>query len=219
MGRACVIVCSLVLVGVTGCSGTPTPGVDAGDDDGGGGGDDGGGNQGGLTFRFLADPDLPTDKDGAFEVEITSAAYDFHDIRAIGDAAPGDSRTSRTFFPIDLREDRILLPFPDAPQGIYSFLLADIDYFVVRGKVRIDGISHDFEIEDTPPGLELSLDLGGLELGDEPQTCTVAIDLRPITRVIDWQPLAPTGDDEIEIHGSYPDIALVRDAADDWVKQ
>ena len=225
MGRAYIAGMIGALVLATGCPGPSPPGIDAGDDDGGNPDDDSGLPAGGLTFDFVADPSLPTDPDGAALVVISKARYQLADVRAIGDAAPGDDRTSRSSFEMQLEQAPVRLPFPEAPQGIYSFLLADVVSYEIEGTVQVDSGSDAgvdeiaFEIHDQPPDLELSIDLAGLVVGAQPVTCVIEVDLRRITREIDWASEEPDGEDGIEIEYDHPDIDKVRDKANDFRKQ
>jgi hypothetical protein len=176
---------------------------------------------GGLTFRFVAKPELPTNPDGAFEVVIDEARYELTEIRAIGDAAPGDARTSMAVFEIQFDEGAETdLDFPLAPQGIYSFLFGDVERYYLRGQLVKGGESVDFQIDDHDHEVELAIDLGQLELGADPVVCTIEMDLRAITREVDWTLLEPEdGEDEIEIDNDFPAIDLLRDKADDFRKQ
>ncbi len=219
MGRAYIAGMVGMLVLATGCPGDPPPDVDGGDGDVDAAGD-GDVPAGGLNFEFVADPSLPSEPDGAFQVVITGARYQLGDVRAIGDAAPGDDRTSRSSFEIQLDEGAtVRLPFPMAPQGIYSFLLADVITYELDGTVVVDtgadgGIEQvQFQIQDQPPDLELSVDLAGLVVGSQPVTCVIEIDLRALTRAVDWAAQEIEDDGDIEIESDDVDIGAVRAAA------
>jgi hypothetical protein len=220
MGRAYITGMVGLLVMTTGCPGGPPPSMDAGEVDADTPSDaDAAPTTEGLTFRFLANPVLPNEADGAFEVVITQARYRLAEVRAIGDAAPGDERTSRQEFEIRFEDGAIDLPFPLAPQGIYSILLADVDRYEVKGHLQKAGEEVDFEIVDDESDLELQVDLEGLELGEELVICVIEMDPRAITRVVDWGPLEPDDEDEIEIDKDFPGIDALREVADDFVKR
>ncbi|HTM21190.1 MAG TPA: hypothetical protein VL172_11795 [Kofleriaceae bacterium] len=217
MGRAYMFGMVGVLVLGTGCPGPAPPSMDAGDHDASPDDPDAPPGNGGLSFLFVANPNLPTAPDGNFEVVITEADYWLTDVRAVGDAAPGDSRTSRESYQVQFDGSR--LDFPLAPQGIYSYLLAAVDHYQLQGTMVQGANTYGFEIDDQPSALELQIDLKQLELGAEPVVCVIQIDLRKITQEVDWAPLQPDEDDEIEIQSDYPDIAKLRDRADDFTKQ
>jgi hypothetical protein len=220
MGRAYMTGMVGVLVALsTGCPGPSPPTMDAGTVDADPDDPDAPAATGGLTFRFLADPLLPTAPEGSFNVSITDAHYELTEVRAIGDAAPGDERTSRSSWEIRFEEGANDLVFPTAPQGIYSFLFADVERYVLHGTVDKSGETYDFEISDEDNEVELAVDLKGLELGASPVVCVITMDLRRITNEVEWGPLEPDGEDEIDVDRDYAGIDQLRAAADDFAKQ
>jgi hypothetical protein len=147
MLRAVALAASLVAL-----AGCPGPGGDPADAALDGGPDDDGGS-GGLWFVFATKEPLPTAVSGNVTVE--EITLELRDVRAIGEAVPtGDPRTWRAAFTIELDDEGTPseLSFMDAPPGLYSHLLAELDAQDAEVSFRISG---------TIDGLEL-LD-GGLE--------------------------------------------------------
>src|SRR5690242_12623703 len=92
-------------------------------DTGGGGGPDGGDGGGvtqGLVFPFSATPRPPADL--ANGTVVTQVNLQLTSVRAIGDAAAGDSRTFRPALALEWAEMHGPDPlvFAGAPAGIYS---------------------------------------------------------------------------------------------------
>jgi hypothetical protein len=171
--------------GADGGPGTPdaAPGQD------GGGADTPDSGTGGLTIHFTAG--LPN---VAPEVTLDEARIWLRDVRAIGDSAPGDSRTSLDEAELDARSDREPTPitFPLAPPGIYSRLDMRLGQtggdgrqgYELRGHVTIDAASVELEVTDQGATDAISVALGGLAV-DDASDVTIAIDLSFLGG-IDW---------------------------------
>jgi hypothetical protein len=171
--------------GVDGGSGHPdaAPGQDGGGDDTPDAG------TGGLTIHFTAG--LPN---VAPAVTLDEARIWLRDVRAIGDSAPGDSRTSLDEAELDARSDREPAPiaFALAPPGIYSRLdmrLGQTDGdgsqgYELRGHVTIDSSTFELEVTDRGATDAISVALGGLVV-DNASDVTIAIDLSFLGG-IDW---------------------------------
>ena len=90
------------------CGGEPGVGADAAPGPGGDGGPDGGdgGLPGaGLVLDIEGGPGLPATLGGTYSPVATRARLELENVRVIGDAAPGDERTTEAF---------VLLAWPDA---------------------------------------------------------------------------------------------------------
>ena len=175
------------------CLGSP-PGYDekdAGDEPTADAGPDAAPGAAGLTFVWIADPDPPAQLDG--DVTLTEVRLDLRDLRAIGDSAPGDERTSRD--QLDLRwEDRdepVPLVFEHAPPGLYSSLQFDIggdgqgNAFLIRGTVVRDGMTLPFEISDQS-ALPVSVPLAFELQAGETRTIDVSLAIGAAVGDIDW---------------------------------
>lgn len=117
--------------------------------------DDASPGSGGLVFRWKLDKGLPVEAGSS--VTIDSIELRLRDVRALGDAAPGDARTTRdalelTWKPPEAPEP---LAFRSAPPGLYSELQGRLAgdgggfAFRIRGTAPWrDGELHAFEVED-----------------------------------------------------------------------
>ena len=93
-------------------------------------------------------------KDG---ITIDSARFSFDSLRVIGDAGPGDLRTTARSFEVRWEKDRdppATLMFSDAPAGLYSQVAMQIDghlvnnSYEIRGTIHINGNDVEYRIED-----------------------------------------------------------------------
>jgi len=210
MLRATVSVFALVLAGCSAGAAGVDAGSDAGRVDGGPSPVDSGGGaadgppvgSAGLTFRFSANPALPQ---VATNVSVDEIRIWLREIRALGDSAPGDSRTSLAEGDLDLRTDRAPAPFafPLAPPGIYSAFDVvlgqvggggDDKGYEIRGHVTIGGQAFELDVVDTEASEAIKVDLGGLRVEDA-TTVTIRINL-DFLGDIDWAS-APRDNDKI----------------------
>ncbi|HEU0032128.1 MAG TPA: hypothetical protein VFQ53_15950 [Kofleriaceae bacterium] len=120
------------------------------------------------------------------EETIASVHFETQDLRVVGDAGPGDTRTQVS--ELDLEWTSSVSPskvmFPDAPAGLYSQVLLRLEGeageneagYEIRGTTMIEGSEVPFTIRDTTSlalAMELSLQLDPAEKG----TIDVEIDL------------------------------------------
>jgi hypothetical protein len=172
----------------------------AGEDtpDAGGGNPDGNPGTAALSFELSTSPDVPATV-GA--VQVDELRVWLRDVRAIGDSAPGDERTSVAELELDWRSGRPLttVRFPSAPPGVYARLDArlgqpgdDEKAWELRGRVtRTDGV---FELElEGESSLSLSVSLDALVLGATARTARVTLAL-DFLEDVDWQSLPVDGD-------------------------
>lgn len=100
-------------------------------------------------------------------VTVESATFAVDRLRVVGDAAPGDPRTTAGSFA--LRWDGTTTPsdlaFPDAPSGVYSQLSLLIDGHVagpsieLRGHALVNATSYAYRVtDDTPFSVTLAID-------------------------------------------------------------
>lgn len=90
-------------------------------------------------------------------VTIDSARFAFDSLRVIGDAGPGDLRTTARTFEVRWEKDRdrpAAIEFADAPTGLYSQVALQVDghlvnnSYEIRGTVQINGNDVEYRIED-----------------------------------------------------------------------
>lgn len=109
----------------------------------------------GLVVSWLTSPIIPGDAGNS--ITVTGATFELDDVRVIGDAGPGDPRTSQTEFTITWAAGMPPPPditFADAPTGLYSDVALDADghliddSYSITGNVVIAGVSHAFKVHD-----------------------------------------------------------------------
>jgi hypothetical protein len=90
-------------------------------------------------------------------ITIDSARFAFDSLRVIGDAGPGDLRTTARTFEVRWEKDRdppAAIEFADAPAGLYSQVALQVDghlvnnSYEIRGTIQIDGNDVEYRIED-----------------------------------------------------------------------
>jgi hypothetical protein len=127
---------------------------------------DAAGGTGGLVVKWSSTPETwPGDLGGGATIERATFAFD--SLRVVGDAGPGDPRTTASGFMV--RWDDNTKPsdimFSEAPTGLYSQVSMAIDghltteTFELRGHVNVSGTDYEYRID-----------------GDNPLAVTVAID-------------------------------------------
>lgn len=121
---------------------------------------------GGFVITWSSDPVAwPGDLGDGVTVERATFALD--NLRIVGDAAPGDPRTtvsSRQLVWDDTSQPEAF-DFPNAPGGVYSQLSLLIDGHVagasidIRGRANVDGTDYEFRIiDDSPFAVTLEID-------------------------------------------------------------
>jgi len=183
MLRATSVALLLALAACPG-GGEPDAGLDAGPDGGG------------LELVFSAHPELPAVATG---VAIAEIQLTWRNVRAIGDSAPGDDRTSVAELELKWRPDDppSALAFPAAPPGLYSRLEASLTRVEIRGSVRLlDGLDHPLEI-DLDGSAAIAISLSGLALDAGGRTATIVLDPAFLGQ-LDWN-AAPRDGDKVVI--------------------
>jgi hypothetical protein len=186
------------------------PGPDAGD------GDAGNGGNAALVFQWRS---LPTPEGEVGDnMSLKEVRLPLRDVRAIGDSAPGDERTSVAT--LDLRwKDGVAprpLAFSTAPPGLYSRFEFSVqspnnDGYVLQGEVTPHGTTTrwKYEIHDKQ-ALPISLDLGNLALDvGEIEMLEITVDLGAVLEVVDWSVFAPP-DGRVEIDEDDPQMGAIR---------
>jgi hypothetical protein len=130
------------------------------------------------------------------DVTVSSLLFRIAYLRVIGDAGPGDDRTSVDSIQVGWSQDGApqAIMFADAPTGLYSHVafLADgnlVDYsYEISGTTKVDGNVKPFAIHDRSP-LPVSLDTS-VTL-DPNQVASVGIDvhLDQALQSLDWSKL------------------------------
>jgi hypothetical protein len=205
----------LVALVATGCLSAP-PGLegDGGTDDDASAIDAGIPGHSALVFQWTA---LQTTVNE--HLTIKDIRLPLRDIRAIGDAAPGDDRTY--IASLELRwhdgEGPTALSFPEAPPGLYSRFefrvqSADSSGWELQGEVTLaNHMTVKFDIHDKFM-LPISLSLSGVSLDvGTVQTIEVQANVAAVLGAIDWDEL-DVENGKIEIDENNPEMLLIRPA-------
>jgi hypothetical protein len=137
----------------------------------------------GLSIKWATSPNTIPGETGGDGLSIASMTFRLANLRVIGDAGPGDNRTSVDSIELDWAAGAKPNPvsFADAPTGLYSrvILVVDnnlIDYsYELAGTTKLDGNIMPYQIHDRSP-LAISLDTSAML---EPnQTASLGITIR-----------------------------------------
>jgi hypothetical protein len=216
--RLLLILTGAVLTALIGCGTGEVSGPDAGHRDGDVlPGDDGGSTNGTrLTIEIEIKPSLPADVGGPHKIMIEEVVFDLTNVRVIGDSAPGDARTTiptrRLTWSGSGNEE---IDYPDAPPGIYSTFIANVENYQIRGDLDLPGPGGEqqFEIDDTPPGVHtIIVSLGGVRLEpNQPKTIKIDFDLGDGIKDLPWDTY-PIEDGMVEVDEDDSVIDEVRAA-------
>lgn len=121
------------------------------------------GNRPGLVVPFTTKSPLPGPV--GRDITVSRALFRVARLRVIGDAGPGDTRTSRDQLVLDWNAGTrpAAIEFADAPSGLYSKVLIDTDgetvadSYDITGTVRLRGESRAFRVHDLEP-LKIAID-------------------------------------------------------------
>ncbi len=140
----------------------------------------------------------------------------FSSLRLIGDAGPGDSRTSRGSVEFEWSdgEGPLAIDFATAPPGLYSQIElgagGDAEAFSIHGRVDRGGSLVPFEIEDeasNPVSLALAIDLRA----GATATVPLAIELAGVVAEVPFAEL-PIVLGKITLRRNDPEMVAVRAA-------
>jgi hypothetical protein len=161
---------------------------------------------GGLVIEIVAKGGVPQMPDPT--IEITTVTFGVKILRAIGDAAPGDMRTTRTDDDdnnnIDLAFANSLGPVPqlfrEAPPGVYSTVelrIADSrtasSAIEVTGRASRGGNLVPFEIKSATSIVPISIAVYTELMPRMLSTATIELDVAGLVKNIDWDTVPLTG--------------------------
>jgi hypothetical protein len=184
-----------------------------------GAGPDGDGSAGaaGLHVAFTSDPTpFPAQIEDGFTLEL--AVFKFDNLKVIGDAGPGDPRTTATGFQVkwDSQSSPAPIDFSDAPTGLYSKVSFQIDghliddSYLLKGHVTVNGTSYPFEIDDRN-ALSLSLDCSRMLAAGGTDTIAVKFAFHDALQSVDWT-TARMDDGQLELSTTDAQMAAFRAA-------
>ena len=171
---------------------------------------------GGLTIELVAKGGVPQMPEAT--VEITKVVIGMRTIRAIGDAAPGDMRTTRTDVELEWRDNLMPIPhlFPMAPPGVYSMVelrvgdssksAAAID---IAGRATRGGNLVPFEIENLVSEVPIAITVNTVLPPRMIATTTIAVDVAALVEDIDWDSVPLTAEGRLYIGDGDPGMASV----------
>lgn len=173
------------------------------------------GGDGGLTVRWSSRPmDWPGDLGS--KVTLESARFALDSLRVIGDAGPGDLRTTKDAFEVRWAQSEAPgdIMFESAPTGLYSQLALQIDgnlvedSYELRGTVVVNNNDEDFVIEDSEPlPINLSIDKS-LSAGAR-STIDIEIDFDHAISAVDFSMLNKS-DGKLQLDEGDPQIVELR---------
>lgn len=171
---------------------------------------------GGLTIELLASGGVPQTSSSGVVIERVTLGV--RNLRAIGDAAPGDLRTTRTDLEFDWHDNQTAVPYllPMAPPGVYSTIdlqIADSATLpaalVVAGRVARGGDLVPFEIRSLTADIPIQVAVHA-ELPPRAIVVTsIEVDVASFVADIDWDALPLTGEGRLAIADGDPDMTTV----------
>ena len=203
------LVRSAVLAGlICACGGTHSATPDAP-------GGDGSTGIGGLYVHWWSDPVLLPGDIGN-NTNISSALFRMTSLRVIGDADPGDARTTESDFYIQWSDGKkpFIISFHDAPSGLYSKVSAEIDgqvtsySYEIYGTVTVNATNRTFRVRDLN-SLPISLDTSQMLEPNGAVDVTIHIDFANALGSIDWSAL-PTDDGYLDLDTFDSQMAAFR---------
>jgi len=177
----------------------------------------------GLRLQFDSKPDIPGDAGGDYDARIETASFQLRNLRAIGDAAPGDERTRVAELTIAWTNETQpgLVLFDSAPLGLYSQVSTEIVAYSITGTVKVNDTTYQFQIEDTPPtAIQVMTQLENVTVtAGEITEVTLRVDIEEPVRELNWSLLPPNGSGVIVVDSNSDDIDEVRDELDELLEQ
>lgn len=173
----------------------------------------------GLAVQFLAHTPIPADIDGDLRIEEVHLSAT--SVRAIGDAGPGDVRTTQPGIDLTWTATESPLPFEfgEAPSGLYSQVelriashgAADDRAFAIRGQLRVAGAWRPFLVESVAGVLPARIDITTMLAPGGRADIAIAVDFAAVVAPIDWRRIEPH-DDVFEVRDAHPAMPVVRAA-------
>ncbi|HSD89896.1 MAG TPA: hypothetical protein VLB44_20335 [Kofleriaceae bacterium] len=169
----------------------------------------------GITVDWATTPPTwpGTIKDG---VTLERARFALDSLRVIGDAGPGDPRTTaRT---LDVRWESGTSPdqiaFADAPTGLYSQLAIQLDGHLITNSYRFEGVAHvngvdyEFRVEDSN-ALPVTLSISETVSPSQNTAIRINVDFVHALESVDFASL-PIDDGRLELETTSPGITEFR---------
>lgn len=177
---------------------------------------------GGLVIRWRSTPsDWPSTVEDGLTLESATLAVD--SVRFVGDAAPGDPRT--TTGPLALLwtdgAEPNELAFPDAPGGLYSQLSLLVDGHVagpsidIRGHVIVQSVDREYRILESSP-FSLTLDIDTTLTPPNTERLDLDFDFAHAIADLDFSMFADL-DGHLELDTGDPQMTVFRSKLDEGI--
>ena len=160
----------------------------------------------GLTIELVAKGGVP--QMPSADVELTRVVIGATAIRAIGDAAPGDMRTTRDAYIFEWRDNLSPIPFlfGEAPPGLYSSVELRIndsrvstEAIGIIGRARRAGNLVPFEISNRSADIPIEVSINTVLDPRKIAVVTIEVDVPALVAAIDWASVPLTADGKLEI--------------------
>lgn len=143
---------------------------------------------------------------------VDSVTLTVETLKVIGDAGPGDPRTTKAVFQLRWNDHDSPQPidFAEAPTGLYSKLSLQLDGHTllpsleIKGRVVVAGVTLDFEVEDRN-AVPVSLDCDRMLQPGGSASLAVKLKLDDALTSIDYASL-PVDDGKIELETGDPQL-------------
>lgn len=149
----------------------------------------------GLHVRWSSEPaTYPGNLEDWLTVD--SVQFMVEDLKVIGDAGPGDLRTTKAIFQLkwDAGSSPDMIDFSDAPTGLYSKVSMQLDGHLIvpsleiKGHVNVEGTLLEYEVEDRN-AVSLSLDINRMLQPGGSATVALVLNLHDALTSIDYKSL------------------------------
>ncbi|HSN25612.1 MAG TPA: hypothetical protein VLT45_04985 [Kofleriaceae bacterium] len=166
-------------------------------------------------MAFTSDPTpIPATLNDGFTLDL--AVFKFDNLKVIGDAGPGDPRTTANNFEVKWDNQSAPAPvvFGSAPTGLYSKVSFQIDghlindSYVMKGTATVNGTTYPYEVEDRN-ALSLSLDCNGQLAAGGNATITLKFAFKDALESVNWSAV-PIDDGTLELGTTDPQMPTFR---------
>ena len=149
-------------------------------------------------------------------ISLERARFALESLRVVGDAGPGDPRTTASAVAVDwdAQQQPASIAFDSAPPGLYSQVAlafegqGDGDSYQIDGTIEVGGEEYDFRIEDTEP-LTFNVAIDEMLAPGEQAVIGLRINFIHAIESVDWQNVN-ISDGRKELEDGDPEMALFR---------
>ncbi len=178
--------------------------------------DSGDGGLSGIELQWSSAPSgWPSTVDG---VTLERARFLMSSLRVVGDAGPGDPRTTQSAMELGFAwtssdQRPTTITFDDAPTGLYSqvaiaFDGGSNDAYEIRGTVEVGSNTFDFRIEDSIP-LTFNVSIDEMVSPGETAVIPLRINFSHALDSVDWATL-DINDGRLELESGDPQMSMFR---------